>query len=138
MRQLFLILLLGCTACTSVAEAPRKASPPASSTGAGTAEALPQQIKAMIGSAACTDSSQCRTLPMGASACGGPQAYLAWSNANVSEGDIRALGERYTAQRQAQVAASGERSICRFVPDPGAQCVTGSCQLRAGSAPEAR
>jgi hypothetical protein len=127
MRQLFLILLLGCAACSSVAQPPPAA-----------AEDLPQQIRALIGNAACSESSQCHALPLGANACGGPQSYLPWSSAATSDTALRALAERYKTRRQAQISATGEISTCRFLPDPGAECRAGACQLRSGGAPEVR
>lgn len=45
---------------------------------------------------------------------------------------MRALGERYQAERKASNAASGMMSDCRFIPDPGAVCRAGTCQLGAG------
>jgi hypothetical protein len=86
----------------------------------------------MIGAAACTDSSQCRTLPLGARSCGGPEAYLPYSTANTSEAALQALGERYKQERQARNQASGMVSDCRFMVDPGAVCQAGACQLGAG------
>ncbi len=89
----------------------------------------------MIGTAACTESSQCHTLPIGARACGGPQSYLAWSSAQTDGAALRALAQRFQEQRRAEDAAAGIASDCRFIPDPGAQCRAGACQLNTG--PEA-
>jgi hypothetical protein len=86
-----------------------------------------QQLQALIGSAACTDSSQCRTVAIGARACGGPQGYLAWSTAQTDGGALRALAERYKAERQAEIKQKGEMSDCRFLADPGASCRSGTC-----------
>jgi len=86
----------------------------------------------MIGDAACSDASQCRTLPVGARACGGPEAYLPYSTANLSEPALQALAARYKSEREAQNAASGMMSNCRFIPDPGAVCRAGTCQLGTG------
>lgn len=87
------------------------------------------QIRKIIGNAACTDSSQCHSLPVGARACGGPEYYLAWSSANNAGDQLRALGERYKAERQAEDKASGRVSDCRYAMDPGAVCTAGTCQL---------
>jgi hypothetical protein len=87
------------------------------------------QIRALIGDAACTDSSQCRTVGIGARPCGGPQAYLAWSTAHTDGAALAALAEKFRLEREAVNAASGELSNCRFFPDPGASCRAGTCQL---------
>jgi hypothetical protein len=146
MRKLLLPLILACTACTTDAQppsaAPQPAPAPVARTAPTPAPAAQQagtlgQIRAMAGAAACSDSSQCRTLPLGARACGGPEAYLPYSTAKTSEPELRALGERYKQQRQARNAASGMMSDCRFIVDPGAVCQAGACQLSPGG-PEIR
>lgn len=138
MRTLLLTLIMACTACTSDAEPPpeRQASStaePASMPGAAAGSTL-DQIRAMIGSAACSDASQCRTLPIGARPCGGPEGYLAYSTSTTPEAELHALAERYKQERTDAHAKSGAMSDCRFMPDPGAVCVAGTCQLApAGS-----
>jgi hypothetical protein len=124
---LLLLALLTCYACSAVTPASVPAPPPA--------DLLPQ-IRALIGTAACTDNAQCHTLPLGARACGGPQSYLPWSSAHTDGAALRALGQRYQEQQRAHDAAAGLVSDCRFVADPGAQCRAGTCQLNA-SGPDA-
>lgn len=111
-----LFLLVG---CTGVAPRTDAADDPA---------ATYEKIRALVGDASCTDSSQCRSLPLGARACGGPQGYLPWSTARTDGNALRALAERYKAERQAQIKQKGEMSDCRFMVDPGAVCQKGSCQ----------
>lgn len=126
MRQLTVLLLLACASCGM-----RAAAPSASAT-ARAAPGLLDQIRTLAGSADCTDSSQCRTLALGARACGGPEAYLAWSSAHTDAAALQALAERYRNERKAALAKSGQLSDCRLIPDPGAQCRAGHCQLRGG------
>ena len=139
MRTLLLSLIMACTACTTNAGAPAEPQAPAPSPksaaapGAAAAGTL-DQIRAMIGNAACSGPSQCRTLPVGARACGGPEAYLPYSTANLSEPALKALAERYKSEREAHNQASGMVSNCRFIPDPGAVCRGGTCQLGTGEA----
>lgn len=139
MRKLILPLILACAACTTDAGAPGAAPQPAPAPAAKTAPAADSadagtlgQIRATIGAATCTESSQCRTLPLGARACGGPEGYLPYSTANNAETALKALGDRYKQERQAQNAKSGMVSDCRFMMDPGAVCKAGTCQLGAG------
>jgi hypothetical protein len=122
----FLILLAcaACVACAATARAPRGAAVPAPPAGDTLA-----QIRAMIGDAACTDASQCHTLAIGARPCGGPQAYLPWSSAKTDGAALAVLAERFKKEREAAIAASGEMSTCQFLPDPGATCRAGTCQL---------
>ncbi len=131
MRNLILIFLLGCAACTTQAQDPgRKGAPTAQAPATGDTLA---RIRATIGDASCTHSGQCRTLPIGAMACGGPESYLPYSESRTDEKTLRALGEQYKAERQAQNKASGLMSTCRYMTDPGAVCTSGSCVLGASS-----
>lgn len=136
MRSYPFLILLGCAACVAYAVAaarparPDKPPAPAAAAGGDTLA----RIRAMIGDAACTDSGQCRTLAIGARPCGGPQAYLPWSSAHTDGAALMQLAEQYKQERQAANAASGDMSDCRFMPDPGATCRAGTCQLNPVSA----
>jgi hypothetical protein len=139
MRTLILLLLAGCTACSGAATqtapaqgAPAKGAPaPAAQAGAGDTLA---RIRAMIGTPGCSSDAQCHTLAVGHKSCGGPESYLAWSSGKTPEAELQALAERYKEERRAVDAASGMVSNCRFMPDPGAVCRAGTCQLGEGSA----
>ena len=43
------------------------------------APATLEDIQRLIGTAACTSDDACRTVGVGALACGGPESYLSWS-----------------------------------------------------------
>ena len=138
MRKLILVFLLGCAACTTGAQDTARA--PAAASGAATAAATPAdpaatlaRLRAMAADATCTEHGQCRTVAVGANPCGGPQEYLPYSMMRTNEKDLLAVAERYKAERQAQNQASGMVSTCRYLPDPGAVCTSGSCQLGASS-----
>jgi len=127
MRPFPFLLLLACVTCVACAASstrPVKPKPAAPATGDTMA-----QIRALIGDAACTDSSQCHTLAVGARPCGGPQAYLPWSSAKTDGAALAVLAESFKKEREAAIAASGEMSTCQFLPDPGASCRAGKCQL---------
>jgi len=127
MKKLFLILLCGLAACTTEPkQAPADSAPPVV---ALQPSATVSEIKRLIGSPTCSDNAQCRSLPVGALACGGPQDYLPYSTVQTDERQLRTLAERSKTERQAQIKSSGEMSICIHRPDPGAVCVAGSCQL---------
>ncbi len=94
--------------------------------------ALRQQISAEVGSAACSSSADCRTLPMGSKACGGPASWLAWS-ARVSRGEELQRWSQDLAQSQRRRnMGQGRMSTCSVVPDPGARCDAGRCVLAQG------
>lgn len=94
---------------------------------------MSRELRALIGPAACAADSQCRSLPVGAKACGGPAGYLAWSTEGTDATRVTELAARQTEAQRREVQASGMRSNCVFVADPGAVCVAGHCQL-AGAA----
>lgn len=126
MKQLSLILLVACVACS--------ASPNLRDTApAGSSDALPTQMRALVGAAPCTETAQCKTVALGARPCGGPEGYLAYSTAHTDAGRLQALAARFAEQRRAEAAKSGELSTCQFMPDPGAQCRAGACVLGAGA-----
>lgn len=135
MNKLLLLLLAGCAACTSQAQDPVR-SQTRGETAISTAPAPAAEssttlaeIRRQIGPAACSESAQCRTLPVGARACGGPEDYLAYATGKTDESALRALAERSTAEGKARNTATGQMSICMLKPDPGAVCVAGACQL---------
>ncbi|WP_332847852.1 hypothetical protein [Massilia sp. S19_KUP03_FR1] len=131
MRPFPFLIFLACAACLACAATVRApATPKPVPAPAGDTLA---QIRALIGAAACTDSTQCHTLAIGARPCGGPQAYLPWSSAHTDGAALAVLGERFKAERKAAIAASGELSTCQFLPDPGAMCRAGTCQRNAPS-----
>jgi hypothetical protein len=115
-RLAFLFACIAATACSH-------ATPP------GASDAL-TQLRAIGRDATCTSDPQCRTVPVGAKACGGPQSYLAYSTAKTDPERAGELAERYRKEREAHNQASGQVSDCRFIADPGAQCRAGTCQLR--------
>ena len=94
-------------------------------------------LQALIGDAACRDDTQCRTLPVGSLACGGPASYLPWSTLRSDEAALKAAAAPLAQHRPG--SARGEMSICRVLPDPGARCVPregaalGTCRLRERS-----
>jgi hypothetical protein len=136
MRTLILLLLAGCAGCTGAATQTPQAPPAQAATG-GQGDTL-ARIRAMVGTPSCSSDAQCHTLAIGHKSCGGPESYLAWSSAKTPEAELQALGERYKEERRAADAASGMVSTCRFMPDPGAVCRAGSCQLGEGGSASAR
>jgi len=135
MRTLILVLLLACAACSTKAQDPARApaSGGAASTAAAPAGDTLARIRSLTADATCTEHGQCRTVAIGANPCGGPQEYLPYSLTRTDEKALLELAARHKAERQAQNKASGMMSACRHIPDPGAVCTAGACQLGASS-----
>jgi len=88
-------------------------------------------LQALVGDAACRDDTQCRTLPAGSLACGGPASYLPWSTLRSDEAALKAAAAPLAQRRPG--SARGEVSICRVLPDPGARCVPGGAASSASA-----
>ena len=83
-----------------------------------------EQIGQLIGNGRCKKDADCRTLAIGLKACGGPEAYLAWSSANTDAQKLMAAAQRYATARRLQLDKPGApASNCAVVSDPGAHCV---------------
>lgn len=92
---------------------------------------LLEQIHAEIGSAACSNDAECRTLPIGAKACGGPTAWLPWSQAATTKSErLQAWAQELQRLQRQHNERSGLLSNCQFLADPGASCVAQRCVLR--------
>jgi len=128
LSRLPLLAALGLTAACATEPAPP--TPPGSRAS----------VQALVGDAACESEAQCRTIGVGAKACGGPQAYVAWSTARTDAGALHAAAQREAAADRRETAAKGMVSTCTVVLDPGAFCdikpsatgPTGVCRLRSG------
>ena len=94
---------------------------------------LAAELRTLIGPASCSADTQCRTVAVGAKACGGPVGYWAWSTQGTDAEALNALAARQAGAQRREVASSGLRSNCMLVTDPGAACVAGRCQLQAAA-----
>lgn len=84
--------------------------------------ALQAEVQRLIGRAACTTDAQCRTLALGARACGGPDSFVAWSVRGTDQAALRRAAARYTEWQAQEQARRGTVSICMVETDPGAVC----------------
>ena len=96
---------------------------------ARTAASLMVPVKAVIGDAACDQSTQCRVIGVGAKACGGPSGHLAWSLKNTDQKALFAAVQVQAEAQKEENKVSGMRSNCAIAVDPGAVCTAGRCQL---------
>lgn len=103
------------------------AGPP---TGFEAEAALAALISKEVGQAPCDNDSQCKTLPMGEKDCGGPEFWLAWSTKISRPEQLQQWSTELAAAQRRRHLTSGERSNCRYNPDPGAICVAKRCVLK--------
>ena len=107
-------------------------------------------LQQVIGSAVCDTDAQCRTVAIGNRACGGPEAYLAWSTRQTDPAAVLEAAARYNATQAAANPPGGRVSTCEFLSDPGAVCAAAPptaaatdtaanrCQLRPRRGPAAQ
>lgn len=136
MLHRLLVLLLASAALASCAQTtpPRPVS--AASAPETESARLASELRALIGPAACSADAQCRTVAVGAKACGGPAGYLAWSIEGTDAARVTDLAARQSQAQRREVQTHGLRSNCAVVTDPGAVCLASRCQL--ATAPSAR
>lgn len=121
---MLLCALLGLAACQSAAT-------PTTPTEVPTEATLQQQINTAIGQAPCTADAQCRTIGVGAKACGGPMAWRPWSTQGGTKGEaLQSLTDQLAALQRQRQAQSGIVSTCSYLPDPGAVCQAQRCVLK--------
>ncbi|MBA5608458.1 hypothetical protein H3H36_24215 [Duganella sp. FT3S] len=123
-------LTLGGAACGSAplaASATTAASAPAAPADSA---ALMRQIQAELADNTCDSERQCHTIAIGSKACGGPEAYRAWSDRHSDGSRLKQLVARHAAARRAEDMRARMMSTCSYVSDPGATCQAGHCVLR--------
>jgi hypothetical protein len=129
------LLLLGASAAGAATE---QADVPSGAAAAASAGPLLARVHALIGSAACEADVQCRTVAIGHKACGGPEAYLAWSVLGTDADALAGAAAGYNAWRREAQATEGRVSDCQVIGDSGAVCLPApgspsagkSCQIR--------
>jgi hypothetical protein len=125
-------LTLGGAACGST---PAASAPASASAGAAPADSvtLMRQIQAELADTGCDSERQCHTIAIGSKACGGPEAYRAWSDRHNDGSRLKQLVARHAAARRAEDLRDRMMSTCSYVSDPGATCQAGRCMLRPPS-----
>jgi hypothetical protein len=80
------------------------------------------RIMQAIGDAACDSDVQCRVIGIGARACGGPQAYVAWSTARTDGAALQRLVDEDARAARKELDKAGINSTCVMPPVPDVQC----------------
>jgi len=97
--------------------------------GARTSAQWNQELGRLIGDAGCDNTAQCRSIAIGAKACGGPSRFLAWSTRSTDEAALKTLVAKQATSQSEESRRSGVVSDCAVVTDPGASCQAGRCVL---------
>ncbi|HEY8876461.1 MAG TPA: hypothetical protein VIN03_02785 [Roseateles sp.] len=123
-----LVAALAGIALASCAQPP-VAAPATSAAAEAESARLARELRTLIGPASCTADSQCRTVAVGAKACGGPSGYWAWSTDSTDAARLAELARRQSDAQRLELQAEGRISNCAVAVDPGAACIASRCQL---------
>ena len=118
-----LVMLLGCGASSTVDAVTLQAR----------IDLVEAEVRTRIGPAACTADTDCRVLPMGALACGGPSQYVPYSIRATDEGALARLSTEHQALTAQQLAARSAVGTCVALSKPTAYCELSaplSCKTR--------
>lgn len=92
---------------------------------------LMAQVRALAKTAGCATAGDCRALPVGRKACGGPRAYVVYCPASTNESALRAkIAELDRADMEAN---RGAVSDCMLVTEPNITVSGGQCRAGEGS-----
>jgi hypothetical protein len=76
---------------------------------------------------ACTNGDSCRTMPMGAKACGGPTNYVIYSLSKTDEKQLAEKVKQYTDLQKELNVKYNRTSDCIFLSPPTVDCLNGVC-----------
>jgi len=85
-------------------------------------EALEAEIRLRIGPALCKADEDCRALPIGALACGGPSRFLPYSAVGTDEAALERTAEDHRRLSAEQVRAEGTVGPCMMLSPPLPRC----------------
>ena len=105
------------------------AQPGAAAAGLPDEATLQARLRSAIGDAACTGDAQCRTLAVGEKACGGPEAWWAFSVAGAQAAQLPGWAAELTALSRQRNQRGAIASNCQYQADPGAVCQAQRCVL---------
>jgi len=104
------------------------AATPASTAAGSDLASVEAQLDGVLAKAsACTADAECRSVAVGAKACGGPTGYRAYSGKSASPDSVEALAQHERELAAAQAKASHQVSPCFMLADPGARCQQNKC-----------
>lgn len=83
-----------------------------------------------VGDASARRPEQCRMVPLGAKACGGPQDYLIYSTAMSDERKLQELARQYAEAEEKYNRVTGAVSTCSYVMPPELGLKAGKCTRR--------
>jgi len=99
---------------------------------AGNSEAelatLRKEIQRLAGNGRCNNVVQCRALPLGKRACGGPDEYVIFSSMTGKTDLLEAKVFEYTFLQEELLRGKPETGPCEFIVEPKLQCLQQRCR----------
>jgi len=111
------------------------ATPPAARPSGSLADVEARLDRMLKAAEACSAPDECRTVPVGGKACGGPTGYRAYSAKAADPAAVEALAREEHELAMKAARDSGRVSNCMIQADPGARCVQNKCVTGGPNAP---
>ena len=96
---------------------------------------LERELRALARTDGCGSASECKSVPVGVKACGGPHSYLPYCARTTDEAALLAKAEELRRAEQAWNTATGRASTCEMALEPRLELVGGTCRAATGGAP---
>ncbi len=93
--------------------------------------ALKDQARAATKSSGCLKASDCKVLPMGSRACGGPSEFLVYCATTSDAAKLKQHAKAVTDAETAYNGRHGVASICAVLTPPPVSLKAGVCELEA-------
>ena len=120
-------------ACSSPAPTNGRRAPTDQQASEATVQQLEQQVRAIAKAEGCETSEQCKAVPVGAKACGGPRYYLPYCPLTTDEAALTAKLEELKRAEDAYNRQAGIVSDCAMVMKPPLELVDGACQAQTAT-----
>ena len=92
------------------------------------------ELNTLIANTQCDTTAQCKVMPVGSKACGGPSDYVVYSTKSAKEGQVSSLAKQITTLEKAYNTQNEMMSTCQHLTSPSTQCVENKCVKLEGSA----
>lgn len=90
-------------------------------------EQLGKEIEEFAKNKTCSNGDGCRTMPMGAKACGGPTNYIIYALSKTDEKQLAEKIKQYTDFQKELNVKYNRTSDCLFLSPPRVDCLNGVC-----------
>jgi len=91
-----------------------------------------EEIKSML-DLGCDNDSQCKSIGIGHSPCGGFTQYFVYSAKNTQAKKLMPLVEQYNLEQKQQNESSGRVGICIHISAPKTVCSANQCVKNEGA-----